>query len=160
MFEGVLDNGEDTIYMGDKSNFEMMMDTLSDAMDDTKKTRRHTGNDSLKQPQTAAGDGVVAINTPDDNSNGSHRHGAAVNIARTPQPQPQQELSPQDLLAHGMAFFSGLAKTLQSPEDTQKLVDSIVETDAQTGQSHLKIPVPDKETVGTLLGALGKLFAK
>jgi len=35
-----------------------------------------------------------------------------------------------------------------------------VETDAQTGQSHLKIPVPDKETVGTLLGALGKLFAK
>ncbi|MBO7568060.1 MAG: DEAD/DEAH box helicase family protein [Bacteroidales bacterium] len=160
MFEGVLDNGEDTIYMGDKSNFEMMMDTLSDAMDDTKKTRRHTGNDSLKPSQTAAGDGAVAINTPDDNSNGSHRHGAAVSTARTQQPQPQQELSPQDLLAHGMAFFSGLAKTLQSPEDTQKLVDSIVETDAQTGQSHLKIPVPNKETVGTLLGALGKLFAK
>jgi hypothetical protein len=48
---------------------------------------------------------------------------------------------------------------LQSPEATQRLVDSIVETDAQTGQSHLKIPVLDKETVGTLLGALGKLFA-
>ena len=158
MFEGVLDNGEDTIYMGDKSNFEMMMDTLTEAMDDTKKPRKHSGDDFHKPPQTVAADGAIDAKTPDANSNGSHRHVAPGGIARVPQ-QPK-ELSPQELLAHGMAFFSGLAKTLQSPEGTQKLVDSIVETDARTGQSHLKIPVPDKETVGTLLGALGKLFAK
>ena len=140
MFEGVLDNGEDTIYLGDKSNFEMMMDTLSEAMDDTHKTKKHTADDNDFKPQQPS----------------AHKGVATVNNA----PQPQQELTPQELLAQGISFFSGLAKTLQSPEATQKLVDSIVETDTATGQSHLKIPVPDKETVGTILGAIGKLFAK
>ena len=139
MFEGVLDNGEDTIYLGDKSNFEMMMDTLSEAMDDTHKSKKHTADDDFKPQQPSAHKGVAAVNNA---------------------PQPQQELTPQELLAQGISFFSGLAKTLQSPEATQKLVDSIVETDTSTGQSHLKIPVPDKETVGTILGAIGKLFAK
>ncbi len=139
MFEGVLDNGEDTIYLGDKSNFEMMMDTLSEAMDDTHKSKKHTADDDFKPQQPSAHKGVATVNNA---------------------PQPQQELTPQELLAQGITFFSGLAKTLQSPEATQKLVDSIVETDTATGQSHLKIPVPDKETVGTILGAIGKLFAK
>ncbi len=139
MFEGVLDNGEDTIYLGDKSNFEMMMDTLSEAMDDTHKSKKHTADDDFKPQQPSAHKGVAAVNNA---------------------PQPQQELTPQELLAQGISFFSGLAKTLQSPEATQKLVDSIVETDTATGQSHLKIPVPNKETVGTILGAIGKLFAK
>ena len=139
MFEGVLDNGEDTIYLGDKSNFEMMMDTLSEVMDDTKKPKRHTADDNNKPQQPSAHKGSIAV----DNS--------------TP---PQKELSPQELLAQGISFFSGLAKTLQSPEATQKLVDSIVETDTATGQSYLRIAVPDKETVGTFLGAIGKLFAK
>ena len=139
MFEGVLDNGEDTIYLGDKSNFEMMMDTLSEAMDDTHKSKKHTADDDFKPQQPSAHKGVAAVNNA---------------------PQPQQELTPQELLAQGISFFSGLAKTLQSPEATQNLVDSIVETDTATGQSHLKIPVPDKETVGTILGAIGKLFAK
>ena len=139
MFEGVLDNGEDTIYLGDKSNFEMMMDTLSEVMDDTKKPKRHTADDNNKPQQPSAHKGSIAV----DNS--------------TP---PQKELSPQELLAQGISFFSGLAKTLQSPEATQKLVDSIVETDTATGQSYLRIAVSDKETVGTFLGAIGKLFAK
>ncbi|MBQ2096942.1 MAG: DEAD/DEAH box helicase, partial [Bacteroidales bacterium] len=139
MFEGVLDNGEDTIYLGDKSNFEMMMDTLSEVMDDTKKPKRHTADDNNKLQQPSARKGSIAV----DNS--------------TP---PQKELSPQELLAQGISFFSGLAKTLQSPEATQKLVDSIVETDTATGQSYLRIAVPDKESVGTILGAIGKLFAK
>lgn len=154
MFEGVLDNGEDTIYLGDKSNFEMMMDTLSEAMDDTPKPKRHTTNDTRKPVPTAFEGDIFAVN----NTNASPKPSNPDNAVSAP--QSPQEMTPQELLAHGMAFFRGLAKTLQSPDDTQKLVDSIVETDTQTGQSHLKIPVPDKDTVGTLLGALGKLFAK
>ena len=30
----------------------------------------------------------------------------------------------------------------------------------ETGESHLRIPVPDKQTVNTLLNLVGKLFAK
>ena len=158
MFEGVLDNGEDTIYLGDKSNFEMMMDTLSEAMDDTPKPKRHTSNDARKPTPTIVEGDIFAVNNTNVNTNTSPKPSKPDNAISTP--QTPQEMTPQELLAHGIAFFRGLAKTLQSPDDTQKLVDSIVETDTQTGQSHLKIPVPDKDTVGTLLGALGKLFAK
>jgi hypothetical protein len=62
------------------------------------------------------------------------------------------------LIAQGTAFLSGLAATLKSPEATEKLVESLIETDAETGQTSLKIPVPDKQTVRNLLDIVGKLF--
>ena len=72
--------------------------------------------------------------------------------------EAKEELHPQELLQQGISFFSGLAKTLQSPEATKQLVDSIVKVDEQTGETTLHIPVPDKESVVNVLGMLGKLF--
>lgn len=160
MFEGVLDYGEDTIYLGDKSNFEMMMDSLAAAIDTDQKPKRND-NAAGNATANAADNSTVAPKKPSQPASSAQN-----TLFDTVSPKPsapaqpsQKEMSPQELVGQGMAFFKGLAQTLQSPEATQKLVDSIVETDAQTGQSHLKIPVPDKETVGTLLGAIGKLFA-
>jgi len=39
------------------------------------------------------------------------------------------EEHPERLVQQGLSFLSGLARTLSSPEATQKLVDSIVEED-------------------------------
>lgn len=156
MFEGVLDNGEDTIYLGDKSNFEMMMDTLSDAMDQSQRRTRHQSHiseGSSDEPEPAKDVHAASESGRDDVADDSFEHAGESAAAAV-----QVETAPQELLAHGISFFSGLAKTLQSPESTQKLVDSIVETDPSTGESHLRIPVPDKQTVSTLLGAIGKLF--
>lgn len=150
MFEGVLDNGEDTIYFGDKSNFEMMMDSLADTMEEPSRKKLSPQMDSSPQKDSSPKKDSSPHIVPSPQSDSTPQNGSS----------PQKDMSPQDLVAQGISFFSGLAKTLQSPEATQKLVDSIVETDAKTGQSHLKIPVPDKETVSTLLGAIGKLFEK
>lgn len=67
---------------------------------------------------------------------------------------------PQELVSQGVSFLSGLAEALKSPEATQRLVDSIVQEDQQTGETSIRIPVENKETVTNLLGLLGKLFAK
>ena len=67
--------------------------------------------------------------------------------------------SPQELVSQGVSFLSGLAQTLQSPEATQQLINAFVKTDEQTGTSTLSIPVPNKETVATLLNLVGKLFS-
>ena len=56
------------------------------------------------------------------------------------------------------SFLSGLAETLKSPEATAQLVETLVETDAETGQTLLRIPVPDKQTVQNILNVVGKLF--
>lgn len=67
---------------------------------------------------------------------------------------------PQQLVSQGVSFFSGLAETLKSAEATQQLVDSIVETDKETGETHLKIPVGSKDTVILMLTLFGKLMNK
>lgn len=67
---------------------------------------------------------------------------------------------PQELVSQGVSFLSGLAEALKSPEATQRLVDSIVQEDQQTGETSIRIPVENKETVTNLLGLFGKLFAK
>lgn len=71
---------------------------------------------------------------------------------------PHEPSNPQELLQQGFSFFSGLAKTLQSPEATKQLVDSIVKVDEKTGETSLHIPIPNKESVTNVLGMLGKLF--
>lgn len=66
--------------------------------------------------------------------------------------------TPEELVTQGVSFLSGLAQTLQSPEATERLVNTLVETNEQTGESILRIPVPDKQTVTSLLSLVGKLF--
>lgn len=67
--------------------------------------------------------------------------------------------TPQELIQTGVSFFSGLAQTLSSPEKTQELVQSIVATDAQTGQTYLKIPVESAAVVENAVKLLGGLLA-
>ena len=154
MFEGVLDNGEDTIFLGNESKFTAMMDTLGDVIEEEEK----------EQTVVEQRDEDVEADAPEP-------------LKDEPKPQAQNEAQetqqaesaskaastprePQELVAQGISFLTGLAQTLQSQEATEKLVDSIVETNQETGESHLRIPVPDKQTVQTLLSFVGKLFAK
>jgi hypothetical protein len=65
---------------------------------------------------------------------------------------------PQDLLAGGLRFLSGLAQTLSSPDATQQLVSSLVERDEKTGRNYVKIPVDDQQTVANVMNLLGQLF--
>ena len=179
MFEGVLDGGEDTIFLSNESKFTAMMDTLGEVMEEEeqKPDIPTAPADSLdddaasepepvkdEAPEAAASEEEIADPSvvPDDSDAPvAPPTPKAPAVPRQPQelvaPVPRQ---PQELVAQGISFLSGLAQTLQSPEATEQLVDSIVETNAETGESHLRIPVPDKQTVSTLLNLVGKLFAK
>lgn len=163
MFEGVLDNGEDTIFLGNETKFTAMMDTLGEVLEEEKqqpaapevsdteadeqeplkeespKSEESTNQNTLAQQDQSEKETVFS------SSSTSSAHSA-----------PRQ---PQELVAQGISFLSGLAQTLQSPEATQQLVDTLVDIDAETGESHLRIPVPDKQTVQTLLNFVGKLFS-
>ncbi|MBK8922740.1 MAG: DEAD/DEAH box helicase family protein [Saprospirales bacterium] len=75
---------------------------------------------------------------------------------KTPAPAPG---TPQELIQTGLSFFSSLAQTLSSPEKTQELVQSIVSTDEQTGQTYLKIPVENTAVVENAVKLLGGLLA-
>ena len=173
MFEGVLDNGEDTIFLGNESKFTAMMDTLDEVFEEEKSA----GETPVSPPATP----FVSVGLPDGDAadepepvkEESKEPSIAPDIQDIPSlseipAAPEASLAtefhstaprqPKDLVAQGISFLSGLAETLKSPEATAQLVETLVETDAETGQASLRIPVPDKQTVRNLLDIVGKLF--
>lgn len=158
MFEGVLDNGEDTIFLGNESKFTAMMDTLSDVIEEEAKEQT-VMEQQHEEAEADAPEPLKDEPTPQalNEMQETQQSEIATKGVSMSGHMPRE---PQELVVQGISFLSGLAQTLQSQEATEKLVDSIVEIDKETGQSHLRIPVPDKETVQTLLSLVGKLFAK
>ena len=165
MFEGVLDNGQDTIFLGEGSKLSQMMDTLGEMVEDTEKPSESVITDNASSATTEAQETpttepsteeiVTETEAPREEKQASS---ASSGQSEAEALRPRIPSTPKELIAQGTAFFSGLAATLKSPEATEQLVNSLVETDAETGQTSLKIPVPDKQTVRNLLDIVGKLF--
>ncbi len=188
MFEGVLDGGDDRVFIGDQSKFRQMMDTLSEVINEQEtqstspaETISADEQETKVTPQAMPEDPVLIDESdytlsPDVNpeqptdvvETKEHEKGNATDksvytdatqTGANPSSESRPGISPQELVSQGISFLSGLAQTLQSPEATQQLVNSIVKTDEQTGVSTLSISVPNKETVATLLNFVGKLFS-
>ena len=178
MFEGVLDDGEDSVFITD-DKFSKMMETVSGMVEENEKTEKvkdadsNNVKDSEGQTETPkVEEGFTTINPKDLETNKacdehkSDKNKEEVSIQQHTSSSPNRESvsnrlnQPKDLVAQGVSFLSGLAETLKSPEATAQLVDSIIEKDEETGETSIKIPVESKETVSNLLNLIGKLFAK
>ena len=179
MFEGVLDDGEDSVFITD-DKFSKMMETVSGMVEENEETEKvkkvkdtDTINDSEGQTEKPKAEESFATINPKDletdkarNEHKSDENKEEVSIQQQTNSSSNRESvtnrssQPKDLVAQGISFLSGLAETLKSPEATAQLVDSIVEKDEQTGETSIKIPVESKETVSNLLNLIGKLFAK
>ena len=163
MFEGVLDNGEDTIFLGNETKFTAMMDTLGEVLEEEKQqpaapevTDTEADEPEPLKEESPKSEEPTNQNTLVQQDQSEEETVSSSSSTSSAHSVPRQ---PQELVAQGISFLSGLAQTLQSPEATQQLVDTLVDTDAETGESHLRIPVPDKQTVQTLLNFVGKLFS-
>lgn len=178
MFEGVLDDGEDSVFITD-DKFGKMMETVSGMVEENEETEKvkdadsNNVKDSECQTETPkAEEDFTTINPNELETNKacdehkSDKNKEEVSIQQHTSSSPNRESvsnhlnQPKDLVAQGVSFLSGLAETLKSPEATAQLVDSIIEKDEETGETSIKIPVESKETVSNLLNLIGKLFAK
>ena len=176
MFEGVLDDGEDSVFITD-DKFSKMMETVSGMVEEDEETEKvkkvkdtDTVNDSEGQTEKPkAEENFATINPKDletDKACNEHKSDEKEEVSiqqQTNSSSNRESVSnrssqPKDLVAQGISFLSDLAETLKSPEATTQLVDSIVEKDEQTGETSIKIPVESKETVSNLLNLIGKLF--
>ena len=172
--EGILDDGEDSIFMDD-SKFKKFMDSVEEI---TSVPEHHADEEEEPVPIPVVAEEEIEVKLPADaprplpkeddwkregnreprerpgsggsgNGGGQGRNGNDV-IGGTP-----ADGSPQALLNIGMQFLSGLAQTLSDPKATQELVESITETDEKTGQSYVKIPVQGKDLVQNAFKLLG-----
>ena len=167
LFGGILDNGEDTIFLED-SKLDKIMESIK-AMTEPSVEENDTATNVISAEDTEEKIADSAAET-DRNKKGVEREDEPTlpfeedtftddNIKKEePADIQSREDNPQELVRQGLSFFSGLARTLQSPEATRQLVDSIVKVDEKTGETSIHIPVQDKESVANILAMVGKLF--
>ena len=188
MFEGVLDGGEDSVFVSD-DKFKKFMEDLSCVMDDTpeppvveyvdNETEEKTAdthnsetegqtttdiadNEEAKEMSTESTETKTTTVTPNlerKSDDGSEEpEDTPTNPPANRQADTTIPTNPKQLISQGVSFLTGLAETLKSEEATRQLVDNIVEVDEKTGEANVKIPVASKETVMQLFSLLGKLM--
>ena len=161
--KGILDLGEDTIFMGD-DKFKKFMQTVNDITDTSAASESHIitleeelelDSDSHRPENKDVSD---TSNASEDTIFDDDDVLPSVSESEDIEPTLKLELEPTQLLAQGFSFFAGLSKMLASPEETAKLVNSITEKDEKTGNTFLKIPVENQEVVANVLNLVGQLF--
>ena len=141
LFEGILDNGEDSIFLDD-SKLDKMMESISAIVTEPEDKEKGEGRE------------VVHI---EDKEEPAETFAPAE--ASDEDTEPSEDTEAARLIRQGVSFFSGLVQTLRSPEGIRSLADSLIEEDKETGKATLRIPVPDKESVIGFLSLAGKLLS-
>ncbi|MCF8247258.1 MAG: DEAD/DEAH box helicase [Saprospiraceae bacterium] len=186
MAKGVLDEGEDVIFM-ETSRFNDFMGKMVDltgqgwvatgteevqesleaeaadiaAPEEVPVPMEAGSSRSLSGPAIIGDDDVKVGSSPTLVGVGSGQSGSSEQGSSEVAPKKRGDgmpSTPEELVQTGVSFLSGLAKTLSDPAATQQLVSSLTAKDEATGQTYLRIPVENEATVANALQVLGGLF--
>ena len=143
MFSGVLDKGEDEVFLGG-TRLKRFMDSVDKA----------TGTIPEPMPRQARAEG-----------NGD-RAEEEVSTKAEKQERAGSEQAWDDVISAGLTFLDKIGQTLLGGEDrpgkptAKGLAGLEIETDKATGQQHLKLPMPKKETIQSLANLLSDFSKK
>ena len=154
MSEGVLDDGIDSIFLED-SKFNRLMETIENVTGEQGTTVPSIQMDEIEQPVSFP---MESDPQAVDTETFEPQNEISIPRSSTVEPSAPDDLPADRLIRSGIDFFNGLASTLSSPEKTERLVASLLEEDKQTGETHLKIPVKDKDSVMQIFNFFGKLL--
>jgi superfamily II DNA/RNA helicase len=147
--EGILDQGESTVFMED-SKFKVLMDTVESLVDGAQVPEamyQSVSDREEKQPDVSTG--LIEVPTQEEEL---HLTFDGDDDVKQPdaeivtESQPEKN-SPAELVSMGMSFLGRLSETLTNPEATQKLISTIVQKDESDGKTYLKIPVENQKMV-------------
>lgn len=145
LFSGVLDKGQDEVFLGG-TRLKRFMDSVDQA----------TRAIPEPMPQQAAA-GTDGENAEEEVST------AAAERKGT---EPGQEQAWNDIISAGVTFLEKLGQTLLEPEGQphapgSKMLSGLsIETDKATGQRHLTLPMPKKETIKGIVKLLDEFLKK
>ena len=155
LFEGALDGGEDTIFAND-DKFKGIMSLVADSVEED------TSSGVLPCiPMEAPEETEVPRKdlTPSTQTSLFSEVSGESDLSDHSDLSDKPSSSPTDLINQGTTFLSNLVQTLSSPEQTKQLLDTLVHEDPATGQTSIRIPVPDRQTVQNLFSLLGQFLA-
>ena len=135
VFAGVLDGGDDRVFMGE-TRLKKFMKSVEAATESIPDTAHEPPPAEPVQEEKA-----VAKEEP----------------TAAPRPAPPSPFQP--LLEAGAGFLRELGTFVaKNREPGKPALASFVETDAKTGKSYLKVPMPEPKTIENIVAAVGPLF--
>ena len=152
--EGVLDNGESNIFVGD-SKFNVFMQGIEGLFADEAITKSHIEIDreeatTVEKPieeKITAG-----LSYEDDDVK------QITSSKKTEQAEISDALPAQQLIQTAASFFTQLGNVLTDAKATENLIQSLTKKDETTGQSYLQIPVENEAVVKNAFTILAGLF--
>jgi superfamily II DNA/RNA helicase len=172
LFAGILDAGEDTVFL-ENSKFDKIINTFAEVIEPEAEaeTDTDTGADSEPQPQPEESAKPTDASTSSNDSESSAKEQPTKHAQPASQPNAPatadghrhsatKSSEANDVINQGLSFFKGLSDILSDENKTKELVNTIVRTDKNTGETAIHIPVTDKETVQKVFSTLSKLFAQ
>lgn len=159
---GILDGGDNDIFMGEDKFKQFMKSVESVTTGLTVATFDYTINEEReieKQMAVTPGGGIVEVELIEEETP-LHTVGSDGNeqIKATAINMPAGASAEEEMLQKGSSFLEGLLNILGNPESTQRLVNSLTEKDAVTGQTYLKVPISSSGVVENALKVLSGLF--
>jgi superfamily II DNA or RNA helicase len=161
MAEGVLDGGEDTIFLGEDrfKQFMNSVENLTDAPQEENTIIDAIEEHEVEEIETPNILENTLIDTPesavtfmgDDDVKETEQSTSLTNVSEN------TLIQNNEMIRNGLSFFTQLAQTLKSPEATKNLIQSITQKD-ESGKVYLKIPVENEEVISNTLQTLGALF--
>jgi superfamily II DNA or RNA helicase len=155
---GILDGGEDAIFMSDSKHSQFMSavaeiivvpdssaETVQATMEASALTVARAEECIAEEIESAELAGQSSIISDNETTSSTVR-------GRVPL------VEPQELIANGISFFTELSHTIAAPGGAQALVLALSETDPKTGKIYLKIPIESSTAAADAISALFGLF--
>ncbi|MEO8416742.1 MAG: DEAD/DEAH box helicase, partial [Ginsengibacter sp.] len=153
--EGILDNGESNIFVGD-SKFNVFMKNIEELFADEAVTTSHIEID--REEEATA---TKPVEAKDEETADSYEDDDVKQTTAATEPEHPASLNTepaQQLVNSAAAFFTQLGSVLSDANATDNLVRSLTKKDETTGQAYLQIPVENEASVKNMFAVLSGLF--
>lgn len=153
--EGILDNGESNIFIGD-SKFNVFMKDIEGLLTDEAATNSHidTGReDASSAEQTTKASETETMASFDDDDVKQTEPATAPE-----QPELFNHQPARQLLQTAGSFFTQLGNVLTDAKATESLLQSIIKKDETSGQTYVQLPVENEAVVKNVFTLLAGIF--
>ena len=153
--EGILDNGDSNIFIGD-SKFNVFMKDIEGLFEDETistspiETEREEETEVEKTVTTKEAETTEPYEDDDEKQAESDIQPGKIDEAKN---QPELQL-----LQTATSFFTQLGKILSDTKATENLIQSLTKKDETNGQTYLQIPVENENVVKSAFTVLAGLF--
>lgn len=150
--EGILDNGESNIFIGD-SKFSVFMQGIEDLVGDENMTETTDSfADEVIEKAMDRKEKEAAAQTFENDDDVVTKEPAQ------PSEKPSAETAASNLVNTASSFLSQLTSVLSDAAATDNLVKSLTRKDEATGQTFLQIPVENEGVIKNVFTLLSGLF--